>query len=163
MIALLLLIAFMFSGEERVDVNQAQPNIGTPKPAKRKSHRKGRSPKRAPGTPPVFCRFYLQPVCRQNGWLGSVPHGPKRTLWRWSLIIQLCKVRVTGQFEDGRIMVQTDPSKRWDVVLSLVVMAVFAFVVIGVLLITGVLNTKLFPDSLTVNTRTMNAPTLGPG
>ena len=69
----------------------------------------------------------------------------------------------SGQFEDGRIMVQTDPSKRWDVVLSLVVMAVFAFVVIGVLLITGVLHTKLFPDSLTVNSRALNAPTLDPG
>ena len=60
-------------------------------------------------------------------------------------------------------MVQTGPSKRWDVVLSLVVMAVFAFVVLGVLLITGVLHTKLFPDSLTVNSRAANAPTLDPG
>jgi hypothetical protein len=29
-IALLLLIAFMFSGEKRVDVNKAQPNIEAP-------------------------------------------------------------------------------------------------------------------------------------
>ena len=61
-------------------------------------------------------------------------------------------------------MVQTDPSKQWDVVLSLVVLAVFAFVVIGVLLITGVLHTTLFPDSLTTNnSRAANAPTLDPG
>lgn len=61
-------------------------------------------------------------------------------------------------------MVQIDHSRRWDVVFSLVVMAVFAFVVIGVLLMTGVLHTTLFPDSLTTNnSRDVNAPTLHPG